>query len=110
MNQSENYQLDNSNEESNENNENNVNKNKKNETKRTMLRFAINQPENAFLLFDISHENLFAIGEGDICIKKQFEITKSYCFQWSFDYNTIPRALTSDSQFYPKRIIVIQLK
>ena len=92
------------------NNQNNVIKTKKNKTKRTMIRFTINQPENAFSLFDNSHENLFVIGEGDICIKKQFDKIKSYCSQWSFDYNSIPNALCSESQFYPKRIVVIQLK
>ena len=75
-----------------------------------MIRFTINQPSNAFSLFDSSHENLFMIGDGDICVKKDLERSKSFCYQWSFNYNSIPNALCSDTNFVPKRIVVIQLK
>ena len=76
----------------------------------TMIRFPITQKEYAFSLFSPSDERLFTVGESDICLKKENTRQTSFCYPWSFNYNAIPSPLCGDSQFDPKRFIVITLE
>ncbi|BFU25321.1 predicted protein [Entamoeba histolytica] len=78
-----------------------------------MKKFDIKQPEDAFCLYNQSHDFLFAFGGNDICVYKEDNKTESYCYQDSFEYEGITKALCGKQhpeRFTPKRIIVIEMK
>ncbi|BFU21552.1 trichohyalin, putative [Entamoeba histolytica] len=75
-----------------------------------MMKFDIKHPEYAFTLFNQSHNRLFSFGYGDIDVYKENYKTKSYCNQYSFEYEGIRNALCGKGGFTPKRIIVIEMK
>ncbi|BFU22429.1 predicted protein [Entamoeba histolytica] len=80
------------------------------------MKFDIIQPQNAFCLFNQSHDILFkfGFGYGDILVYKENNKTYSYCKQHSFKYKGIKNALCGNkwltNYFTPKRIIVIEMK
>ncbi|GAB1223493.1 hypothetical protein ENUP19_0149G0031 [Entamoeba nuttalli] len=77
-----------------------------------MKKFDIKYPEDAFWLHNKSDYSLFGNGY-DICVYKENNKIKSYCYQRSFEYKGISNALCGKSHpdhFTPKRIIVIEMK
>ncbi|BFU26130.1 predicted protein [Entamoeba histolytica] len=80
-----------------------------------MMKFDIKHPEFAFCLYNQSHDYLFEFGFGllglcDIRVYKENNKTKSWCYQFSFEYEGIENALCGNHDFTPKRIIVVQMK
>ncbi|BFU23980.1 TLD, putative [Entamoeba histolytica] len=78
-----------------------------------MKKFDIKQPQDAFCLYNQSHDILFMFGLGDIRVYKENDKTQSYCSQFSFEYEGISNALCGkqySNRFTPKRIIVIEMK
>ncbi|BFU26111.1 trichohyalin, putative [Entamoeba histolytica] len=79
-----------------------------------MMKFDIKQPQNAFKLYNQSHDCLFKFGYGcDILVHKENTKTISSCYQCSFEYEGIINALCGNEwpeYFTPKRIIVIEMK
>ncbi|BFU22320.1 predicted protein [Entamoeba histolytica] len=80
-----------------------------------MMKFDIKLQEYAFCLYNQSHDRLFEFGFGyfgfcDIRVYKENNKTKSWCYQFSFEYEGIENALCGNHDFTPKRIIVIEMK
>ncbi|BFU24978.1 predicted protein [Entamoeba histolytica] len=80
-----------------------------------MMKFDIKQPQYAFCLYNQSHDRLFEFGFGyfgfcDIRVYKENNKTKSWCYQFSFEYEGIENALCGNHDFTPKRIIAIEMK
>ncbi|BFU26084.1 trichohyalin, putative [Entamoeba histolytica] len=75
-----------------------------------MKKFDIKRPQHSFKLHNKSHNCLFSFGLGDIVVYKENNKTKSYCYQFSFEYKGNENALCGKEHFTPKRIIVIQMK
>ncbi|BFU23421.1 predicted protein [Entamoeba histolytica] len=73
-----------------------------------MMKFDIKEPQHAFCLYNQSHKCLFEFG-GDILVCKENYKTASHCYQDSFDYKGISKALCGKYYFTPKRIIVIEM-
>ncbi|BFU22311.1 predicted protein [Entamoeba histolytica] len=81
-----------------------------------MKKFDIKEPQHAFWLDNQTDDCLFEFGygyRGDICVYKENDKTKSYCSEYSFEYEGISNALCGKQypyRFTPKRIIVIEMK
>ena len=79
-----------------------------------MKKFNIKYPEDAFFLYNKSHDRLFGIGYCDIVIFKKGSEYKPYCIQSSFNYegmrNTLCGKEYSSNPFELKQFIVIQMK
>ncbi|BFU22999.1 TLD, putative [Entamoeba histolytica] len=76
-----------------------------------MMKFDIKEPQNAFYLWNQSHDYLFQFGYGyDICVFKENYKTLSHCKQSSFEYEGISNALCGKYYFKPKHFIVIEMK
>ncbi|BFU18090.1 predicted protein [Entamoeba histolytica] len=79
-----------------------------------MMKFDIKDKRYAFILYNKSDDGLFMFGNGaDIYVYKENDKTQSYCYQHSFEYKGISKALCGKQhpeRFTPKRIIVIEMK
>ncbi|BFU22283.1 predicted protein [Entamoeba histolytica] len=78
-----------------------------------MKKIDIKEPQHAFWLYNQSHDCLFGFGYCDIHVFKENNKTKSYCEQYSFEYEGIRNVLCGKeypNRFTPKRIIVIEMK
>ena len=69
----------------------------------------------AFQVYDDTYGILFTVGDGpDICLFKENNKEKSYCKQWSFDYDENEIVLVGkdgkDNTFIPERIRVYQMQ
>ncbi|BFU21134.1 hypothetical protein KM1_057740 [Entamoeba histolytica HM-3:IMSS] len=76
-----------------------------------MMKFDIKEPKYGFFMESSSYGPLFEFGFGkDICVHKKNYSTKSFCLQYSFEYDGISNALCGKQIFKTKQIIVIEMK
>ncbi|EKE40396.1 hypothetical protein ENU1_091720 [Entamoeba nuttalli P19] len=76
-----------------------------------MMKFDIKEPKYGFFMESSSYGPLFDIGFGrDIGVYKQNYSTKSFCLQFSFEYDGISNALCGKRIFKTKQVIVIEMK
>ncbi|BFU26707.1 trichohyalin, putative [Entamoeba histolytica] len=75
-----------------------------------MMKFDIEEPERAFILYSQSDDCLFEFGIDDVIVYKEDNKILSRCNHYAFEYEGIENALCGKQQFTPKRFIVIEMK